>query len=162
MSSLVKGATVGMLTSYLAVLLLGIFTQAARSQGTLLNKQVKPTTIENCPVWNSTSNSTFQAFVQHNTEKCVYKSNHKNRFTRLYFPLLVYHTEKMPSFCFGFLSCGTLWSALLLLSSLGQWLACSPVDRTVINWILSSVFAFCGAGLTRSEQLIWSLLYWNF
>lgn len=63
-----KGATVGMLASYLAVLLLGIFTQAARSQGTLLNKQVKPTTIENCHDWNSTSNSTLQEFDD-NTEK---------------------------------------------------------------------------------------------
>ncbi len=53
-----------MLVSYFAVILLGIFTQAARSQGTLPNKQMKPTTIENCPVWNSTSNSTFKALAQ--------------------------------------------------------------------------------------------------
>lgn len=67
---LVKGATIGMLVSYLAVILLGIFTQAARSQGTLPNKQMKPTTIENCPAWNSTWNSTFET-TQQNTEKSV-------------------------------------------------------------------------------------------
>jgi len=68
---LVKGATVGMVVSYFTVLLLGIFTQAAKAQGTLLNKQMKSTTTEHCPVWNSTSNSTVETSAQHNTEKSV-------------------------------------------------------------------------------------------
>lgn len=58
--------------SYLAVISLGIFTQAARSQGTLLNNQVKSTTIEHCPLWNSTLNSTVETSAQHDIiEKSV-------------------------------------------------------------------------------------------
>ncbi len=53
-----------MVVSYTAVILLGVFSQMASSQGTLRNRQIKPTSIENCENLNFTtgfySNSTHQ------------------------------------------------------------------------------------------------------
>lgn len=54
-----KGAILGMVLSYAAVLLLGIFTQTARSKGLLPNKQLKSTSIENCPSFNGTFQSAY-------------------------------------------------------------------------------------------------------
>lgn len=50
-----------MLTSYGAILTLGIFTQAAKSQGLLPNKQLKPLSTHNCPNSNGTL---FEAYTQ--------------------------------------------------------------------------------------------------
>jgi len=50
-----------MLTSYGSILTLGIFTQAAKSQGLLPNKQAKPLSTYNCPNSNETL---FEAYVQ--------------------------------------------------------------------------------------------------
>ena len=43
-----KGAIVGMIISYVSMISLGILAQAAKTQGLLPNKQLKPTSIENC------------------------------------------------------------------------------------------------------------------
>ena len=43
-----------MVVSYTAVILLGVFTQMAISQGSLAIRQLKPTSIENCPNLNAT------------------------------------------------------------------------------------------------------------
>ncbi len=49
-----------MILSYTAVILLGIFTQAARIQGKIPNRQMKPSSIENCSVYLNTSSFIFE------------------------------------------------------------------------------------------------------
>ena len=46
-----------MIASFVSVILLGVFAQAARAQGLLPNNQLKPTSIENCPNSNSTNST---------------------------------------------------------------------------------------------------------
>lgn len=46
-----------MVVSYTAVILLGVFTQTAISKGNLAIRQLKPTSIENCPNFNATIGS---------------------------------------------------------------------------------------------------------
>lgn len=41
-----------MVASYVAVIVLGIYTQAAKAQGQVFNHQMKPTSIENCANFN--------------------------------------------------------------------------------------------------------------
>ena len=50
-----QGAAVGMVTSFSAMMWLGVANQMAKSQGYVQNNQLKPTTTDNCPVFNVTT-----------------------------------------------------------------------------------------------------------
>lgn len=67
-TNLIQGALTGMIAGYVCVLALGIFTQTARSQGLLTNKQMKPTSILNCP---NLMNETFQDYSQSITDPLI-------------------------------------------------------------------------------------------
>lgn len=50
-----------MVVSYVAIVSLGIFTQAAKAQGRITNTQIKPTSIENCSfILNTTHDAIYQ------------------------------------------------------------------------------------------------------
>lgn len=50
-----------MIVSYVAVVSIGIFTQAAKAQGMITNTQIKPTSIANCSfILNTTHDATYK------------------------------------------------------------------------------------------------------
>jgi len=51
----IQGAAVGVFTSFSAMMWLGVANQIAKSQGYVQINQLKPTTTENCPVFNVTT-----------------------------------------------------------------------------------------------------------
>jgi len=56
-----------MVVSYAAVIVLAIYTQAAKANGQVFNHQMKPTSIENC----ANLNMTFEAYGA--SDKCQLK-----------------------------------------------------------------------------------------
>ena len=107
-----------MLTSYGAILTLGIFTQAAKSQGLLPNKQAKPLSTYNCPNSNGTL---FEAYVQGEEQSGYTTFDQFNPTSELFLLviLLLYFSDNeiiIGSTCWVFRSCGTLlWEQSLRL-----------------------------------------------